>query len=104
MNPVDNNVGIRTQRTDIDEGTRRSEGGAAVEGTRGPASGAGAEGAGGGESVSFTQMAADLLSLETQLRELPDVDQERVDSIRQAIQDGSFEIDTNRIVDNLLQS
>ena len=42
--------------------------------------------------------------LESQLRELPGIDQARVDSIRQAIDNGSYEIDTDRIVNNLLQS
>ena len=54
--------------------------------------------------MSFTQTASDLLQLETQLRELPGVDQARVDAIRQAIDNGSYEIDTGRIVDSLLQS
>ncbi|MEO1079326.1 MAG: flagellar biosynthesis anti-sigma factor FlgM [Pseudomonadota bacterium] len=110
MNPVDNNTSLRTQRGDLDQssreqGTRRSERGTSVQGAASAAAGAGdAESAGRGESVSFTQTASDLLSLETQLRELPGIDQARVDRIRSAIDNGSFEIDTDRIVDNLLRS
>ncbi len=105
MNPVDNNPGLRTQRGDLDQGTRRSESSAGVGRAEGAAAGAGdADSAGRGESVSFTQTASDLLSLETQLRELPGIDQARVDRIRSAIDNGTFEIDTDRIVDNLLRS
>ena len=101
MNPIDNNLGVRPQRSELDQGTRRSQ-----EVERGSASGAARSGDadGRGESVSFTQTAADLFSLESQLRELPGIDQARVDSIRQAIDNGSYEIDTDRVVNNLLQS
>lgn len=103
MNPVDNNVGIRTQRNELDQGTRRSQDVAPGRNAAGATADA-ADVESRGEAVSFTQTAADLLSLESQLRDLPGIDQERVDSIRQAIDNGTFEIDTNRIVDSLLQS
>jgi negative regulator of flagellin synthesis FlgM len=54
--------------------------------------------------VSLTQTAAELLQLETQLRELPGIDSARVESIRQSIDDGSYQIDTSSLVDSLLQS
>jgi negative regulator of flagellin synthesis FlgM len=101
MKPVDNNPGLRTPRSDGDQATRRSEGGSVAAAAGSPASQDPAAVA-GGESVSLTRAAADLLSLETQLKALPGVDQARVDSIREAIQNGSFEIDTKRIVDSLL--
>ncbi|MEM1187714.1 MAG: flagellar biosynthesis anti-sigma factor FlgM [Pseudomonadota bacterium] len=110
MNPVDNNSSLRTQRGDLDQssreqGARRSESGAGVgTATSAAASTGDAESSGRGESVSFTQTASDLLSLETQLRELSGIDQARVDRIRSAIDNGSFEIDTDRIVENLLRS
>lgn len=101
MNPVDNNANIRTQRPDLDQGTRRSS-----EASRASGAGASVQSSAdtGSESVTLTRAAADLLSLENQLRELPGVDQARVDSIRQAIDEGSYEIDAQRIVNNLLQS
>ncbi|WOJ93281.1 flagellar biosynthesis anti-sigma factor FlgM [Congregibacter variabilis] len=97
MNPVDNNVNIRQTRSDTEQVTRR---GTDVNGSAGTESSS----ATSGESVSITSTASDLLSLENQLRELPGVDQARVDSIRQAISDGSYEVDPARIVDSLLQS
>ncbi len=97
MNPVDGNINIRQSRSDTEQVSRRGsdvDRSVSVD----PASTA------GGESVSITSTAAELLSLENQLRELPGVDQARVDSIRQAISDGSYEVDAARIVDSLLQS
>jgi len=97
MNPVDGNINIRQTRSDTEQVSRRGndvERSVAVESSS----------TGSSESVSITNTAADLLSLENQLRELPGVDQARVDSIRQAISDGSYEVDATRIVDSLLQS
>lgn len=97
MNPVDGNINIRQSRSDTEQVSRR---GSDVDGSVSVDSSSTA----GGESVSITNTAAELLSLENQLRELPGVDQARVDSIRQAISDGSYEVDAARIVDSLLQS
>lgn len=100
MNSVDNNVSTRTQRSQPDQGARRTGGadGAASGGATKAASG------GAGESVNFTRAAEDLLQLETRLRELPGVDQARVDSIREAINSGTYKVDAERIVDGLLKS
>ncbi|MFK7828976.1 MAG: flagellar biosynthesis anti-sigma factor FlgM [Congregibacter sp.] len=104
MNPVDSSITtVRTQKSDIGQGAQSSGDVAASATAR-----KGVEGAPSGdsaaESVSFTQTAADLLQLETQLRELPGIDQARVDTIRQAINDGSYEVDAEKIVENLLKS
>ena len=103
MNPIDSNLGVRTQRGELEQGTRRSQ-----DVQRGSTAGGGSASVDGSENrsepVSFTRTASDLLQLENQLRELPGVDQARVESIRQAIDNGSYEVDTSRIVDSLLQS
>lgn len=97
MNPVEGNVNIRQTRSDTEQVGRR---GPAVEG----AAAGDAPSVATGESVSITNTASDLLALENQLRELPGIDQARVDSIREAISNGSYEVDPARIVDSLLQS
>ncbi len=102
MNPVDNNPNLRGTRVDTNSTARRGNAVAPADsGANGTVSGADETST---ESVSLTRAASDLLALETQLRELPGIDQARVDAIRQAIDDGSYEVDTGRIVDNLLQS
>ena len=98
MNPVEGNVNIRQTRSDTDQVNRR---GPAVDGATINDS---QPGVAGGESVSITNTASELLSLENQLRELPGIDQARVDTIREAISNGSYEVDPARIVDSLLQS
>ncbi|GAA6131676.1 flagellar biosynthesis anti-sigma factor FlgM [Halopseudomonas sabulinigri] len=53
-------------------------------------------------SVSLSQQAQQLQAIEERLRELPEVDSERVNQIKQAIADGSYQVDSNRIADKLL--
>ena len=54
--------------------------------------------------VAITSTAQQLASLEQQLAGIPGVDQGRVDSISQALSDGSYEVDARRIADGLLSA
>ena len=99
MNPIDSSTNVRGPRPDTGAAARR---GPASDGdSRG---GKVADPADSGESVSLTRTASSLLALETKLRELPGVDQARVEAVRRAIDEGRYVIDTRRIVDSLLQS
>ena len=99
MNPVDNNVGIngRAPDTAIDNGVARAPG------ARDDATAREAGRAAEGESVTITRTASELMRLEASLRDAPGVDQARVDAIRRAIEDGSYSVDPQKIVDNLLR-
>jgi negative regulator of flagellin synthesis FlgM len=111
MNPVDNSSGIPVTRSEP-RTDRRSE----LDGRANRAEGAGSrvdsradtarseDRRGSAESVSLTQTAAELLQLEEQLRTLPSVDQARVEAVRQAIADGTYEVDAEAVVDSLLRS
>jgi negative regulator of flagellin synthesis FlgM len=103
MNPVDNNPGVRPQRSesDRDSGPARAVDSAPLT-SPGPADIT--ERLTEGESVTLTRTAAELLQLEESLQALPSVDQARVEAIRTAIDNGSYRVDTGRIVDSLLQS
>ncbi|MEP5765397.1 MAG: flagellar biosynthesis anti-sigma factor FlgM [Halieaceae bacterium] len=57
----------------------------------------------GADSVMLTDKAQQLLQLEEQLAQFPAVDSKRVESIRQAIADGSYQVDAERIADRMLQ-
>jgi len=80
--------------------------------TEGTASsgGASAKGASSGEraspvdAVSLSESAAEIAALEGQLKALSGVDQARVDSIRQSIADGSYEVDTDKVMSGLLSA
>lgn len=54
------------------------------------------------DTVSLTNTAAQLRSLENSLAELPVVDTQRVESIKQAIADGSYQINAQRVADKLI--
>jgi len=54
------------------------------------------------DTVSLTETSAQLRSLESSLAELPVVDTQRVESIRQAIADGSYQIDAQTVADKLI--
>jgi negative regulator of flagellin synthesis FlgM len=56
-----------------------------------------------GDKVSFTETSVRLRALEGTLANMPVVDEARVEAIKQAIADGSYQIDANRIADKLIQ-
>jgi negative regulator of flagellin synthesis FlgM len=52
--------------------------------------------------VQITPTAQLLASLEQQISSTPDINQSRVDPIRQALSDGSYQVDSSRVADGLL--
>ena len=56
------------------------------------------------DAVSLSESAAEIAALEGQLKSLSGVDQARVDSIRQSIADGSYEVDTEKVISGLLSA
>ncbi|MCB1874867.1 MAG: flagellar biosynthesis anti-sigma factor FlgM [Chromatiales bacterium] len=59
--------------------------------------------AGSSDTVSLTQRASQLDQLERSVSSQPVVDTQRVEAIRKAISDGSFEVDPARTADKLIQ-
>ncbi|WP_127476351.1 flagellar biosynthesis anti-sigma factor FlgM [Sulfurivermis fontis] len=55
------------------------------------------------DTVSLTDTAARLRELENSLAKLPVVDSQRVESIQQAIANGSYEIDSGRVAEKMLR-
>lgn len=98
MDPIDNNGNLKPLRSGTEQRTSSAET---------PVRGKGAAGSGpvpSGDAVTITRTATDLLQLEKQLAALPEADLERVESIRAAIGNGSYQVDVERIVSNLLQA
>lgn len=59
---------------------------------------------GASDSVAITNLSARLNELEGVLSGVPVVDGEKVQSIRQAIADGRFQVDSGVVADRLLSS
>ncbi len=56
----------------------------------------------GGDSVTLTQTAAEMLKLEQNLAKIPDVDSSLVDSIKSSISEGTYRINPEDIANRLL--
>lgn len=55
------------------------------------------------DQVVLSEQAQGLQKLQASLNDLPEVDSDRVKAIRQAIAEGKFEINAERIAENLLK-
>ena len=53
--------------------------------------------------VQITGVARGLAALEQQLRDAPAVDEARVAAVRQKLDDGSYQVDPQRVADKLLR-
>ena len=65
----------------------------------------GNQGAAGGnqpDAVSISSRAADLQSLETSIKQLPDTDASRVNALREQINAGEYVVDSQRVADKIL--
>lgn len=60
------------------------------------------EGAENSSQVRLTDTAANLKQIETRLAGLPDVDHKRVETLRQRIESGAYEVNAGRLADRLL--
>jgi negative regulator of flagellin synthesis FlgM len=54
------------------------------------------------DTVSITDMASRLHSLEKKLASAPDVDQDHVNRVRDAISRGEYRIDPDRVADKMM--
>jgi negative regulator of flagellin synthesis FlgM len=100
MKNVDNNMNIRPTRGDIEQSTQPA-GRSADSAAASPAAGAGTRQA-EGDKVTFTGIATEMRSLEADLAKIPDIDLDRVHAIKASIAEGSYEVDAEKILKNLL--
>ena len=60
------------------------------------------ESASGHDQLSLTDTARQLQALQDQVKDMPTVDSQRVDAIKAAIADGSYQVDANRIAEKMI--
>lgn len=56
------------------------------------------------DDLTLTDTARNLIGLQDQLSATTEVDMEKVEAIRAAIADGSYEVDQEQLANNLIQS
>lgn len=102
MKETDNNMNVRPPRTDVNQGSQTAS-------TRATNSSSNASGASAnpspisGDTVTLTGSVDQMVKLEELLANIPEVDSARVSEIRASIADGTYKVDPEKIVDNLLQ-
>lgn len=102
MKDSDNTMSVRPPRAGVSQGSQTTTN--RVAGTPGGvASAEKAASTNGGDTVTLTSSVDQMLKLEESLAKIPDVDSARVTDIKASIADGSYEIDAEKIVDNLLK-
>lgn len=57
-----------------------------------------------GEKVELSSLSASMQQAEAAMAEVPVVDQSRVDELKQAITDGHFKVDAEKVADGLIES
>lgn len=100
MKNVDNPMGVKPTRPETNPASQSSN---RVEKT--PATGSAANpgtDAVGKDTVSFSSNVDKLHRLEQQLSSVPQVNDARVETIKAAIAEGNYRIETQQLVDNLL--
>ena len=100
MKNVDNPVNIKPTRPDMNQSSAPST---RVSGTSeaGLSKDSATSGV-GTDTVTLTNSAAELLKLEERLASIPDIDNARVAAIKEQIENNSYEINPEKIVDSLL--
>lgn len=56
------------------------------------------------DTVSISSQGKALAELENRIAKMPDVDMERVEKLKKAIGDGSYQVDAERLADKILTS
>jgi len=98
INSINNGIGPKTQNISEQQQTRN-----VAKGNNTAVQGNTATGSSSVDTVSLTGTASQLRALEQQIAALPVVDVQRVESIKQDISNGSYEINPPRVADKMIQ-
>lgn len=102
MKETDNNMSIRPPRADVGQGSQTTS--TRVSSTSGSVSAPSQPNNNvSGDTVTLTGSVDQMAKLQELLASIPEVDSARVETIKAAIAEGSYKIDPDKIVNNLLQ-
>ena len=90
----------RSLETPDNKSTTRTPGSAGPKGAGAPAP---ESSSGNSDTVNLTDAASRMHELQAQLANTPEVDSARVESLRRAIADGQYNIDSVHVTDKLIQ-
>ena len=100
MKPIDNNMDIKQPGVDLNQGAAQANrlqenpGSSSVQNPNASSV--------NGDTVTLTRTAEEMLKLEDNLAQIPDIDNNRVSAIKASIASGDYQIDTAKIVDSLI--
>ena len=100
MSTIENTMNMKVPRADLNQGSQRANqvsDKARVNSTPGQSASDIS-----GDTVTFTNTAAEMLKLEESLANIPDIDNSRVAAIKASIADGNYQVNPEKIVDGLL--
>lgn len=100
MNPIENEMNVKPPRADLNQGTLKTGSTNKVDDGSAKAASAPVD----GDSLSLTHAALEMSRLEETLNNIPDVDGNRVNELMTAIANGEYQIDTDKLVSQLLQA
>ena len=101
MKNVDKTMSISPPRADLNQASQapnRATG--ASSGTRSASSSSASSVS--GDTVTFTKTVTEMLKLEENLANIPDMDDARVSAIKLSIAEGNYQVNPDKIVDGLL--
>lgn len=94
------NTPASTGRTGTTQASQRSE--SAQQSSKEPINTNGEQNGSRGESVQLSHEAQQLQNISERLKDQPVINQERVAQLKQAIADGSYQVDSKRVAQKLL--
>ncbi|GIZ13817.1 flagellar biosynthesis anti-sigma factor FlgM [Pseudomonas sp. NCCP-436] len=94
------NTPASTGRAGTTQASQRSE--SAQQSSKEPISTSGEQNGSRGESVQLSHEAQQLQNISERLKDQPVINQERIAQLKQAIADGSYQVDSTRVAQKLL--
>jgi negative regulator of flagellin synthesis FlgM len=99
---VPGEIFVASKITGVEPKPLRVAAAGAVRATRDTAT-AGGDAPASGTDVHLTGAARGMAAIEQSLRAMPAVDELRVSAVRQRLQDGSYQVDPQRVADRLMR-